>query len=189
MKEEKKVVETNKAISILAMVIVFLANVVLWSIVIDKKLLETSAYAYTAEPEIERNETEQLDLTEIINKNTADIITEEILFEEEDIEYKTTYINNPQYPKGSIQVLQEGRDGKQNIITKKKYCNGELIEEKTDTQINIASTERIVQIGTANYKCVSTLLNTEYWKSLVDINTANNTEDDLAVAEWKKYKM
>ena len=34
--------------------------------------------------------------------------------------------------------------------------------------------------GYENYKCVSTLLNTEYWKSLVDINTANNTEDDLA---------
>ena len=152
MKEEKKVVETSKAISILAMVVVVLVNIVLWSIVIDKNLLETSAYAHTTEPEIAQNEIKQLDLTEIINKNTADILTEQILVEEEDIEYKTIYMNNPEYPKGSIQVLQEGRDGKQNIITKKKYCNGELIEEATDTQINIASTDRIVQIGTANYK-------------------------------------
>ena len=152
MKVEKKVVETSKAISILAMVVVILVNIVLWSILIDKNFLEISAYAHTTEPQIVQEKTEQLDLTEIINKNTSDIITEEIFVEEEDIEYKTIYMNNPEYPKGSIQVLQEGRDGKQNIITKKKYCNGELIEEKTDTQINIASTDRIVQIGTANYK-------------------------------------
>jgi len=152
MKGEKKVVANNKAISIFVMVVVVLVNIVLWSIVIEKNLLETSAYAHTIETEIVQEKTEQLDLTEIINKNTADIITEQILVEEEDIEYKTIYMNNPEYPKGSIQVLQEGRDGKQNIITKKKYCNGELIEEATDTQINIASTDRIVQIGTANYK-------------------------------------
>ena len=152
MKNDKKIIENNKAISILIMVVAILSNMVLWSIVMDKNLLETSTYVYAIEPEIVQDKIEQLDLTEIINKNTADIITEEILVEEEDIEYKTVYMNNSELAKGSIQVLQEGRDGKQNIITKRTYCNGELIKESNNTQISLSATERIVQIGTAKYK-------------------------------------
>ena len=149
---KEKIIETRKAISVLTIVIAILCNIILWSIVMEKGLLETSTYAYTApEPVLEYEFNEQLDLTEIINKNTAESISEEINSIEEDIEYKTTYINNSEYPKGSINVLQEGRVGKQKIITKKTYNNGELIEEKTDTQIIISATDRIVQIGTANY--------------------------------------
>lgn len=149
---EKKVIETNKAISIIAIVVAMLSNIVLWSMVFNNVILETSTYAYTIEPELENSSIEQMSLTEIISKNTSENITEEIIVEEEDIEYKTIYTDNSELPKGTIQVLQEGRDGKQNIITKKTYCNGELVKEETDTKITTSTADRIVQIGTANYK-------------------------------------
>lgn len=152
MKHGKKGIETNKAISIIAIVVAILSNVVLWSIVMNNIILETSTYAYTIEPELEQSNAMQMSLTEIINENTSEKITEEIVVEEEDIEYKAVYIDNPELPKGSIQVLQEGRDGKHNIITKRTYCNGELVKEETDTKITISATDRIVQIGTANYE-------------------------------------
>lgn len=152
MKHEKKVIKFNKIIFNLAIVIAILLNIVLWSIVISNTILENYTYAYTVEPVMEKNDAIQMDLIEIINKNTNEKIKEEIIIEEEDIEYKAVYIDNAELPKGTMQVLQEGRDGKQNIITKRRYCNNELIKEKTDTKINISSTDRIVQIGTANYK-------------------------------------
>ncbi len=152
MKHGKKGIETNKAISIIAIVVAILSNVVLWSIVMNNIILETSTYAYTIEPELEQSNAMQISLTEIINENTSEKITEEIFVEEEDIEYKAVYIDNSELPKGSIQILQEGRDGKQNIITKRTYCNGELVKEETDTKITISATDRIVQIGTANYE-------------------------------------
>lgn len=152
MKHGKKGIETNKAISIIAIVVAILSNVVLWSIVMNNIILENSTYAYTIEPELEQSNAMQISLTEIINENTSEKITEEIFVEEEDIEYKAVYIDNSELPKGSIQILQEGRDGKQNIITKRTYCNGELVKEETDTKITISATDRIVQIGTANYE-------------------------------------
>ena len=143
--------EKRKIIYFISIIIAILCNLVLWSKVFEKGLLETSTYAYTV-PEVEYERVEQLDLTEIINKNISEVIKEEISVIEEDVEYNTTYMNNPEYPKGSIQVLQEGRVGKQNIITKKTYRNDELINEETDTKIIISATDRIVQIGTGNYK-------------------------------------
>ena len=55
-------------------------------------------------------------------------------------------------PKNTIQVVQEGREGKQEITKKRIYTNGEVIsEEQVSIKITKGSVDKIVEIGTANY--------------------------------------
>ena len=52
-----------------------------------------------------------------------------------------------------MQVLQEGKIGKQQQITKKVFENEELIEEQpVGVKVLTSSIDRIVLVGTANYK-------------------------------------
>lgn len=91
------------------------------------------------------------DINQIIENNTKNL--EEIInLEQIDLEYTTIYENNDSLPKGTIQVIQEGRDGTQEIILKKTYENGEIIkEEQLGRKVTKASIDKIIQIGTANY--------------------------------------
>ncbi len=93
-----------------------------------------------------------VEIDDIITKNTKQGQKEEYSVEEMDLEYITTYRNNPNLPKESLQVVQEGREGKQEITIKRTYQNNELIsEEQISTKITKASVNKIVEIGTANY--------------------------------------
>ena len=98
-----------------------------------------------------------LDIKDIFLENTNTKIEEQMVLEEIDLEYTTEYRNNSDLPKGTIQVIQEGRDGKQNAIIIKKYENGELISEELVAENLIkASINKIVEVGTGigtnNYK-------------------------------------
>ena len=152
MKHEKKKVKTGDAISIIAVVVAICVNMVLWSGILQDNPVEAVSYTNVQDAILEQSNVEQLDLTEIIKENTKDLITEEINVVEEELEYTSVYQNNDMLPRGTIQVVQEGRTGKQSIITKKTYKNDELLTEETDTKITIATVDRIIEIGTANYK-------------------------------------
>lgn len=98
-----------------------------------------------------------IDLNEILKENISKELTEEMVLEEIDLEYTTEYRNNSSLPKGTIQVIQEGRDGRQNAIIIKKYKEDELVSEELVSENLIkASVNRIVEIGTGsgsnNYK-------------------------------------
>ena len=147
-----KHINTIDAIYIIVVVIAICVNMVLWSIVLQSNSVDAVSYLNVSETEEKKDTVKQLDITEIINENTKDLITEEIIVVEEELEYTSIYRNNDILPKGTIQVVQEGRTGKQSIITKKKYKNDELLTEETDTKIIIATVDRIIEIGTANYK-------------------------------------
>lgn len=95
----------------------------------------------------------QINIDEIINKNQNDGQKEEYYIEEAILEYITKYKNNDNLPKGRLQVVQEGREGKQEITKKRIYQNGELIrEEQVSCKITKASVNKIVEVGTANYE-------------------------------------
>ncbi len=80
--------------------------------------------------------------------NEEQIITEEI-----DLEYITEYKNNKDLPKGTMQVVQEGRTGKQQITIKRTYDeNQEMHEEQINSIITKAAVNKIVEIGTSNSK-------------------------------------
>ena len=120
-------------------------------IALDKK--ETYASVIPIEETTEKQDVQQLNIDELLEENTKGILTEEILTEEIDLEYITRYQDNDRLPKGMIQVVQEGRDGIQQIITKKTYIGEELVEEEiTGTKITKSSIDKIVEIGTGPYK-------------------------------------
>lgn len=95
----------------------------------------------------------KIDIYSIIKENTSETSKEEIETKEEVLEFLTKYKTNKDLPKGTIQVLQEGREGLQRISIKKVYNNdGELIsEEQISAKVTKASVDKIVEIGGANY--------------------------------------
>ena len=99
------------------------------------------------------SEAQEINIEEIINQNVKQGQREEYSVEEVPLEYVTKYINNTNLAKGSIQVVQEGREGKQEITTKKTYQGEELIaEEQISNKITKSSVNKIVEIGTGNFK-------------------------------------
>ena len=93
------------------------------------------------------------DIDSIIAENTKQEEKEEYITEDAELEYITKYQNNSSLPKGKMQVIQEGREGKQQITKKRVYRNEELVsEEQVSIKITKASINKIVEVGTGNYK-------------------------------------
>lgn len=134
--------------------IVFIMLVIMLGYIVNKKY--TVAIMTVAEPEnrkstliIQQEEENVQKLKEIIDKNTCDIVKEEIYVEEADLEFTTRYEKSDKIATSTIQVVQDGIDGKQKITKKKKYINGELIsDEVVGSQIVKSSVDKIVKIGT-----------------------------------------
>lgn len=100
---------------------------------------------------------EKVNLDNIIKNNTKNMQKEEYIKEETTLEYITKYQQNTNLAKGKIQVIQEGREGIQEITKKRIYENGELKEEKqVSSKVTKASVNKIVEIGAgskiSNYK-------------------------------------
>ena len=94
---------------------------------------------------------EKIDFQNIIEQNRSKQ-EEQIEIEEIDLEYTTTYQNSSELPKDTLQVIQEGKIGKQQQITKKVYEDGKLVaEELVGSKVTTSSIDRIVVVGTANY--------------------------------------
>ena len=92
----------------------------------------------------------------MISRNTNDGQREEYEVKEEVLEYITKYRTNMSIPKGVVQVVQEGRQGTQEVTIKKTYKDEELIgEEQVNQKVTTASINKIVEIGggagTSNY--------------------------------------
>lgn len=112
----------------------------------------TYASNYSEKEDIIISKASKINLDEIILKNTENNIKEEILTEERELEYITTYKNNKDLEKGAIKVIQEGRNGKQEITVKKIYKEDDLIsEEQIRAKVTKASINKIVEVGTSNY--------------------------------------
>lgn len=112
--------------------------------------------AKVEEFKLEQNEN-PVNIDEVLKENTSIQVEEEMVLEEIDLEYTTEYRNNTELPSGTIQVLQEGRDGRQNAFIIKKYIEGKLISEELVAENLIkASINKIVEVGTGagvnNYK-------------------------------------
>ncbi len=109
---------------------------------------ETSSYV---EP-TKISQAQAANIEEIINQNSKEGQKEEYSVEETTLEYLTKYRNNASLPKGTMQVIQEGREGKQEITTKRTYKQDEMIaEEQVSAKITKASVDKIVEVGTASY--------------------------------------
>lgn len=101
----------------------------------------------------EISQANKIDIEQIINQNTNDGQTEQITKKEEVLEYLTEYRTNKEIPKGISVVIQEGREGKQELAIKTTYDKeGQLIkEEQIGATVTKASANKIIEIGGANY--------------------------------------
>ena len=72
---------------------------------------------------------------------------------EEVLEYLTQYRTNKEIPKGISVVVQEGRQGKQEITIKTTYDKegNQIKEEQTNATIIKASANKIIEVGGASY--------------------------------------
>ena len=114
-------------------------------------------YAKETSAETENNviisSAEQINLEEIISNNFNENKKEEYFVEEAELEYITKYNTNPELPKGMIQVVQEGREGTQEITKKRIYENGQVVsEEQVSAKVTKAAINKIVEIGGGSYK-------------------------------------
>lgn len=90
-----------------------------------------------------------IDLNEVIQENRNINIIEEMIYEEQDLEYNTQYINNESLPSGTIHVSQIGVTGIQDVIIIKKFDGDELISEQiVASNVKKSSIDKIVEIGT-----------------------------------------
>lgn len=102
---------------------------------------------------LELSEAEKIDIDSYIQNNSKAGLKEEYTVEEVELEFLTKYKNNASLPKGTLQVTQEGRKGKQQITTKKTYENDQLIgEEQVSAKITKAAVNKIVEVGIGTRK-------------------------------------
>ena len=94
----------------------------------------------------------KINIDEIINTNTGNGQAIQITQKEEVLEYLTEYRTNNTLPKGVSYVVQEGRQGTQNITIKSTYKDGELLsEEQIGASVIKASYNKIIEIGGSSY--------------------------------------
>lgn len=105
-----------------------------------------------ADKQIKISKAEKVNIEEIIKQNQKNN-SEQIITEEIDLEYITEYKNNNELPQGTIQVVQEGRIGKQQVTIKRTIDeNQEIKEEEISSIITKAAVNKIVEIGTSKSK-------------------------------------
>ena len=140
-------------IALVAIVFVFLCIII--GYIVNKKYTITTVavaepyYKKTGQV-VQSTKNNDIDkLKEIIANNTKDIKREELYVEEMDLEFTTRYEQSDKVASGTIQVIQDGIDGKQNITKKRTYINDELVsDEAVGSQIIKSSVDKIVRIGT-----------------------------------------
>ena len=156
-KKGKKVKITIKNfIYFLVFVMFMLYSILFYHLYFSKKVYATEETINQNTKEVKISQAEEVNLEEIILQNTNNGQREEYEVNEETLEYITKYRTNTSIPKGVVQVVQEGRQGIQEVTIKKTYKDEELIsEEQVSQKITKASINKIVEIGggtgTSNY--------------------------------------
>ena len=151
--KRKKIIKiTIKNILIFSVSILILLNgFIFYHYYFTKNEVYAKETSIDAIPDVTISQAEEIDLEAMLEENTKAQQTEEYVVEEVDLEYLTQYKSNPELPKGMIQVIQEGRGGKQEITTKKVYENGTIInEEQVSSKVTKAAVNKIVEIGTGS---------------------------------------
>lgn len=147
----KTKITLKNIITFLAFIISLLYCVIFYNYYFGRSSVYASESVETKD-EIKISKAQEVEIEEVMAQNVQEGKREEYSVEETVLEYITKYRNNASLPKGQIQVIQEGREGKQEITTKRTYQKEELIaEENVSSKVTKASVNKIVEIGTANY--------------------------------------
>ena len=94
----------------------------------------------------------RINIQSIISENSNMNRVKEQVVEERDVEFETTYNNNPTLPKSEEIVTQEGVLGKDRVEAVKTYENGEFVEEILLNRTMITEpTPKVIELGTSEF--------------------------------------
>ena len=160
-KKEKNSNKSKKIIiCIISIISILLLGITGFNILITKQAKESVVTVYeetdSRTNEIEwfekEEESKEIDIDNIINQNLTEKEKEEVETQQVTWEYQTQYQNNNKLPKGMVKVLQQGQDGEQEIIIRKKYIGEELVsDEQIGRKITTPCIDKIVEVGTSLY--------------------------------------
>lgn len=153
MKSKDKSKKNNKmslknVIVFLASIIIILYLIIFYDYFIRKDEVFAKETISNINYDVKISNATEININDMINKNTKEMQQEEYSIEELELEYITKYQQNSNLPTGTIQVVQEGREGKQEVTTRKIHKNGEIVlEEQINSKIVKAPVNKIVEIG------------------------------------------
>ena len=206
MKKIKINDNTNKKviIAISCVFIIIIGIIILFNIIIKNKITKEVATvpidsnSLATDNQIEwftNEENNTIDIEDIIAKNLNESGKEKIETEVVELEYETEYQNNDKLPKGMVKVLQQGQDGKQELIIKKEYKGDEEISnEQIGRKILTPCVNKIVEVGTAAYydkrkiKSGDTVYSTPYTLALREENK-KDAEVIITIKQDSKLKI
>lgn len=145
------------------------------------------SYASSSE-NIQISNAQSIDLDRIIKENTKVDTSEEIIKEIVELEYITKYRNNDELLKGTTQVSQEGRNGTQEIIIRRKYDEqGSLInEEQLSATVVKSSINKIIDVGTADRKTIENKYAKKATEAGLNFNMALNKPSGFSLEQFQK---
>lgn len=143
----------NVVIGIIGSLTIIIIVVLMFRKIIDNKLsIEVVAQKDIEQEKIEWFENEYdgiINIEEIIQKNLNNKIKRVVEIKTVELEYQTEYQPTNTLTDGTIKVIQEGKDGEQELIIKKEYKGEELIsDEQIGRRILKPAINKIIQIGT-----------------------------------------
>lgn len=172
--------------------VVLLIIVIIGKIVISKQVKE-SVVTISADENKKQSEIEWLsednentvDIKDILKQNLQEKGKAEIETQEVDLEYETEYKENNQLSKGTVKVIQQGKDGKQELIIKKVYSGDEVIsDEQIGRKIIEPCINKIVEVGTASGTSKHTIKVGDFVYSTPDdleLKKSSNKDSDIVV--------
>ena len=206
MKKIKINDNTNKKviIAISCVFIIIIGIIIIFNVIIKNKItkevatvpIDSNSLATDNQIEWFKNEENNtIDIDNIIAKNLNESGKEKIETEVVELEYETEYQNNDKLPKGMVKVLQQGQDGKQELIIKKEYKGDEEISnEQIGRKILTPCVNKIVEVGTAAYydkrkiKSGDTVYSTPYTLALREENK-KDAEVIITIKQDSKLKI
>ena len=210
MKHRKKIkINDNRKKKIIIATIVVLAILlillIMFNVIIEKQISESVVttvadnYELTKNEEIEWFESNYdeniININDIISENLNESETEKIETEVVELEYETEYKNNSNLPKGMVKVLQQGQDGKQELIIRKKYSGDEITsDEQIGRKIITPCINKIVEVGTSSHynsykiKIGDTVYSTPYTLAVRE-KAKKNAEIIISIDQDSKLKI
>lgn len=93
-----------------------------------------------------------VNIQDIIKDNLNNPIKQVIETQTVELEYQTEYQNNSSLPVGTIKIVQEGKDGEQELIIRKQYEGDVLVlDEQIGRRILNPAMNKIIEIGVGSY--------------------------------------
>jgi len=194
-KKEKNIIKNNtkRLFLLIALLVLFLIVVTINSHLNKEVAYASSDINNENKMQLIISNEEKIDLNKIIFKNLENNERQEVEVQEIEIEYLTQYRENSELPKNMSTVVQEGRNGLEQITINRKYKNDELLEEKeVNRKIIKATINKIVEIGTANYvnKYKAQLGDNIYvTSSMLSVMTENSEESTKIATLFKDNKL